>query len=75
MPGLSSRLVAGEHTNMISEETNRCAEICDQFWRDKAPPTNFTYHGVAIDFTDSYTQGWIDACKACASVIRGKEPI
>ena len=82
MPGLSSKVVAGEHTDMISEETSRCAEICDQLWRDKALPQGLTWRGVPIEFTgtfdyyqDVYRDGWLAACKACASSIRGKEPI
>ena len=81
MLGLSSRLVAGDHIDMISEESNKCAEICDQLWCDKAPPTNLTFHGAPIEFTgtfnyyqDMYTKGWLDATKACASTIRGVKP-
>ena len=78
MPGLSSRLVAGDHIDMISEESNKCAEICDQLWRDKALPQGLTFHGVPFEFTgtfdrdkDMYREGWLAACKACASSIRG----
>ena len=61
-------------------EGNRCVEICDQLWRDKALPTNLTFNGTPIEFTgtfdyyqDVYRKGWLDACKECALVIRGKE--
>ena len=62
----------------MTEDINRCAEICEQIWRSKAPLTNLTFHGVPIEFSstfdyyqDMYTKGWLDACKECASTIRG----
>ena len=62
-------------------ESNRCAEICEQLWRIKGPQY-LTYRGITFEPNhsfdsdrDMYIKGWLDATKACASSIRGKEPI
>ena len=54
-------------------ERDRCKEKCRELASDQnlgcddEPPYK--------EHEDTYLNGWLDACKKCASSIRGKEPI